>query len=43
MIDKILFLGDILIGFGDFLYTNKPLRPAGYNEEWWGEELNLWQ
>ncbi|MCW4022354.1 MAG: DNA polymerase II large subunit [archaeon] len=41
MIDKILFLGDILIGFGDFLYTNKPLRPAGYNEEWWGEELTL--
>jgi len=41
MIDKILFLGDILIGFGDFLYTNKPLRPAGYNEEWWGEELTV--
>jgi DNA polymerase II large subunit len=39
MIDKILFLGDILIGFGDFLYTNKPLRPSGYNEEWWQEEL----
>jgi len=39
LIDKILFLGDILIGFGDFLYTNKPLRPSGYNEEWWNEEL----
>ncbi|MBT8171271.1 DNA polymerase II large subunit, partial [Candidatus Bathyarchaeota archaeon] len=39
VIDKILFLGDILIGFGDFLYTNKPLRPSGYNEEWWHEEL----
>ncbi|MFC1487556.1 DNA polymerase II large subunit [Thermoproteota archaeon] len=39
MIDKILFLGDILIGFGDFLYTNKPLRPSGYTEEWWLEEL----
>jgi DNA polymerase II large subunit len=39
MIDKILFLGDILIGFGDFLYTNKPLRPSGYTEEWWHEEL----
>ncbi len=38
-IDKIIFLGDILIGFGDFLYTNKPLRPAGYAEEWWIEEL----
>jgi DNA polymerase II large subunit len=39
MIDKILFLGDILIGFGDFLYTNKPLRPSGFTEEWWHEEL----
>ncbi|MCJ7722293.1 DNA polymerase II large subunit, partial [Candidatus Bathyarchaeota archaeon] len=39
LIDKILFLGDILIGFGDFLYNNKPLRPSGYNEEWWHEEL----
>lgn len=39
MVDKILFLGDILIGFGDFLYTNKPLRPSGYTEEWWREEL----
>jgi DNA polymerase II large subunit len=39
LVDKILFLGDILIGFGDFLYTNKPLRPSGYNEEWWHEEL----
>ncbi|MEJ2241096.1 MAG: DNA polymerase II large subunit [Candidatus Bathyarchaeota archaeon] len=38
-IDKILFLGDILIGFGDFLYTNKPLRPSGFTEEWWIEEL----
>ncbi len=39
MIDKILFLGDIVIGFGDFLYTNKPLRPSGFTEEWWREEL----
>ena len=39
MIEKILFLGDILIGFGDFLYTNKALRPSGYTEEWWREEL----
>ncbi|MGD9130858.1 MAG: DNA polymerase II large subunit [Candidatus Bathyarchaeota archaeon] len=39
MIEKILFLGDILIGFGDFLYTNKLLRPSGYTEEWWHEEL----
>jgi DNA polymerase II large subunit len=41
MVDQILFLGDILIGFGDFLYTNKHLRPSGYNEEWWHEEFTL--
>lgn len=39
MIDKILFLGDILVGFGDFLYNNKPLLPSGFTEEWWCEEL----
>jgi len=39
IIDKILFLGDILVGFGDFLYNNKPLPPAGFNEEWWHQEL----
>jgi len=41
MIDKILFLGDILISFGDFLYNNKPLLPSGYTEEWWCQELHL--
>ncbi len=39
VIDKILFLGDVLIGFGDFLYNNKPLLPSGFTEEWWHEEL----
>jgi DNA polymerase II large subunit len=38
-IDKILFLGDILVGFGDFLYNNKPLPRSGYTEEWWSQEL----
>jgi len=38
-IDKILFLGDLLISFGDFLYNNKKLLPAGYTEEWWAEEV----
>ena len=38
-IDKILFLGDLLISFGDFLYTNKTLPPSGYTEEWWSAEL----
>ena len=38
-IEKILFLGDILISFGDFLYNSKPLAPSGYVEEWWAEDL----
>ena len=38
-IEKILFLGDILISFGDFLYTNKALSPSGYVEEWWIEDV----
>ncbi|TRO51617.1 DNA polymerase II large subunit [Candidatus Bathyarchaeota archaeon] len=40
-INKILFLGDILISFGDFLYTNKTLSPSGYVEEWWVKDLKL--
>jgi DNA polymerase II large subunit len=38
-IEKILFLGDLLISFGDFLYNNQTLRPSGYTEDWWSEEL----
>jgi DNA polymerase II large subunit len=38
-IEKILFLGDILISFGDFLYNSKPIPPSGYVEEWWIEDL----
>ena len=38
-VDKILFLGDLLVSFGDFLYNNKKLRPSGYTEEWWRDEL----
>jgi DNA polymerase II large subunit len=38
-IQKILFLGDILIDFGDFLYCNKSLLPSGYVEEWWVKDL----
>ncbi len=40
-IKKILFLGDILISFGDFLYTRKQLSPSGYVEEWWIKDLAL--
>jgi DNA polymerase II large subunit len=38
-IQKILFLGDMLISFGDFLYCNKALIPSGYVEEWWVKDL----
>jgi len=38
-IEKILFLGDMLISFGDFLYNSKLLSPSGYVEEWWAEDL----
>ncbi|MEM3463830.1 MAG: DNA polymerase II large subunit, partial [Candidatus Bathyarchaeia archaeon] len=38
-VEKILFLGDILISFGDFLYNSKVLAPSGYVEEWWAEDL----
>jgi DNA polymerase II large subunit len=38
-IGKILFLGDILISYGDFLYTSKALSPSGYVEEWWVKDL----
>ncbi|MEM2118573.1 MAG: DNA polymerase II large subunit [Candidatus Bathyarchaeia archaeon] len=40
-IDKVLFLGDMLVSFGDFLYNSKLLAPSGYVEEWWAEDLRL--
>ena len=38
-VQRILFLGDMLIDFGDFLYSNKTLPPSGYVEEWWAKDL----
>ncbi len=40
-VEEILFLGDILITYGDFLQTNTPLLPAGYCEEWWEQEAKV--
>ncbi len=40
-IEKILFLGDILIAFGEFLENNKKLVPSGFTEEWWARLLQL--
>lgn len=36
---KILFLGDILVSYGDFQKSNHPLVPGGYCEEQWLAEL----
>ena len=38
-IDKILYLGDILVAFGEFLENNHPLVPAGYCEERWSHDV----
>ena len=38
-IKRILFLGDILFGFGEFSENNHKLVPSGYVEEWWSLEL----
>lgn len=40
LLDKILFLGDILITYGDFLDNGHLLVPAGYCEEWWVLEFD---
>ncbi|HVB12020.1 MAG TPA: DNA polymerase II large subunit, partial [Nitrososphaerales archaeon] len=38
-LEKILYLGDILIAFGDFLENNHKLVPSAYVEEWWAQEF----
>ena len=39
MIKEIIFLGDILISYGDFFNRAHPLAPAGYCEEWWALDV----
>ncbi len=34
-VDRILFLGDVLVAFGEFLQNNHPLLPSAWVEEWW--------
>jgi len=36
---RIVDLGEILVGFGEFLENNRPLSPASYSVEWHAEEL----
>lgn len=38
-IEKILFLGDILVGYGEFVENDHVIFPSGYCEEWWALEL----
>lgn len=38
-VEEIIYLGDILINYGDFLDRGHLLVPAGYNEEWYSLEL----
>lgn len=38
-VKRILFVGDILISYGDFFQNNHPLPPSPYVEEWWALEL----
>ncbi|HUY01099.1 MAG TPA: DNA polymerase II large subunit [Candidatus Deferrimicrobium sp.] len=40
-VEKFIYLGDCLIGFGEFLENGHILIPAGYCEEWWSEELRF--
>ncbi len=38
-VEKILSLGDLLLGYGEFVENNHSLLPAGWCEEWWAEEV----
>jgi DNA polymerase II large subunit len=38
-IQSVLFLGDLLISFGEFLENNRPLSSPGFTEEWWAQLL----
>src|SRR3989442_13836869 len=38
-IQKILFLGDLMVGYGEFLENNRALVPSGVVESWWAQLL----
>jgi DNA polymerase II large subunit len=38
-IERVLFLGDILVSVGDCIENNVELKPSGYCEEWWAKDL----
>lgn len=39
LVEKIIYLGDLLATYGDFRKSAHPLVPVGYCEEWWQLEL----
>jgi DNA polymerase II large subunit len=39
LVKQILFLGDVLVGVGEFIENNHNLVPSGYVEEYWTVEL----
>lgn len=38
-VKNVVFLGDILVSYGEFLENGKSLLPSGYVEEWWALEV----
>jgi len=38
-VSEIIFLGDVLCAYGDFLKSNSPLMPPGYCQEWWALDV----
>jgi DNA polymerase II large subunit len=34
-VEKVLFMGDVLVGFGEFMENNHKALPSPYCEEWW--------
>jgi len=38
-VEEIIYLGDLLVPYGDFANRNHALEKAGYVEEWWALEL----
>ena len=38
-IDEILFLGDVLVPFGEFVENGKDLVPSPYVVEWWSKDV----
>ncbi|MEM2707887.1 MAG: DNA polymerase II large subunit [Candidatus Pacearchaeota archaeon] len=39
LVKEIIYLGDLLISYGDFFNRNHTLMPSPYVEEWWFSEL----